>query len=292
MKRHIRSIGSASILALAAAAISATPANAATCYDWNDDTTPVINSITVSPSSVELSPGLSSLVTVAINVTDPLVLADCDYDGIRNDPHRSGVWMVQTNIDLMTAPSGGWMTSDIESAVLVSGSIYEGVWEARYYLTDSYSLGDWSVDVSVVDNGINENEKPDSGTFSTTKPATIAPSPSPSAPPSSPMPSASPKTVTSLSLDATPEPAKKGRAITTKARLRAASGPMAATVVRFYFRDKGGSTWRYRGKDVTNTKGIASRGFTARRTGDWEARYAGSASYYADSAIDRVRVTR
>jgi hypothetical protein len=98
------------------------------------------------------------------------------------------------------------------------------------------------------------------------------------------------KATTYLTLNATPEPADKGETIKAKAKLRTASGPLVNRTVRFYFRAKGASGWTYRAKDLTNSRGIALRKFTARRTGDWQARYSGSSSYLSDKAIDRVRV--
>ena len=98
--------------------------------------------------------------------------------------------------------------------------------------------------------------------------------------------------VSRLTLNATPEPVERGTTITAKARLRTASAPMANWYVRYYFRPKGATGWTYRGRDATNSRGVAVRRFTARRTGDWQARYTGSATYLPDRAVDRVKVVR
>jgi DNA-binding beta-propeller fold protein YncE len=98
------------------------------------------------------------------------------------------------------------------------------------------------------------------------------------------------KVLTYLTLNATPEPAGKGETIKAKAKLRTASGPLVNRTVKFYFRAEGASGWTYRAKDTTNSRGIAVRKFTARKTGDWQVRYNGSASYLADRATDRVKV--
>jgi hypothetical protein len=72
--------------------------------------------------------------------------------------------------------------------------------------------------------------------------------------------------------------------------LRTASGPLVNRTLRFYFRARGASAWVYRAKDLTDSRGIAVQKFTARRTGDWQARYAGSTIYQSDKAIDGVKV--
>jgi hypothetical protein len=291
VNRLARGIAAMSGIALASTVAVASPANAATCYDFNDETAPVVNSITVTPSSVELKPGLTSLVTVTVTVTDPIGLANCDYDGAYNDPYASGIWWIQTRIDLMTPQSGGYMTSDFEDATLASGTIYDGVWEAKYYLTDSYSLGNWSVDVTVVDNGINEQVRPDSGTFTTTKPSVVVSPPPIVSPTPTPAPAPT-KATTYLTIDATPEPATLGETIKGKAKLRTAAGPLANRTVKFYFRAKGQTGWTYRSHDTTNSLGVALRKFTARKTGEWQARYAGSTTHLSDKAIDSVKVVR
>ena len=271
MHRLARGIAAMSGLALVGSLAVASPARADTCYDWDDDTAPVVKSITVTPSSVTLKPGLSSLVTVSIAVTDPVGPADCDSDGVYSDSYSSGVWTVDTGIDLMTSQSGGYQTSDAEDAALTSGTIYDGVWEAKYYLTDSHSFGSWSVDVAVYDNGINKVERPDSGTFTATAPSTA-------------------RTTTHLSVNATPEPAERGTTLKAIAKLRTANGPLAARTVKYYFRPMGATGWTYRSKATTNSRGVAVRKFTARKSGEWQARFSGSASLRSDIATDSVKV--
>jgi DNA-binding beta-propeller fold protein YncE len=98
------------------------------------------------------------------------------------------------------------------------------------------------------------------------------------------------KAPTYLTLNVTPEPAYKKETIKAKAKLRTDAGPVSGTTVRFYFRAKGSSAWTYRAKDTTSNRGIAIRKFSARTTGHWRVRFAGSAVYLADRATDRVKV--
>ena len=100
------------------------------------------------------------------------------------------------------------------------------------------------------------------------------------------------RTATILSLDATPEPAHRGATLRAKAKLRTAAGPLANRVVKFYFRVSGATAWTYRAKATTNSRGLAVRQFTARRTGVWKARFTGSTRYLPDQATDRVKVIR
>jgi DNA-binding beta-propeller fold protein YncE len=109
------------------------------------------------------------------------------------------------------------------------------------------------------------------------------------APPAAPPQPAAKKTTT-LTLNVTPEPAMKGDTLKAKAKLRTAAGPLANRVVRFYFRARGASTWTYRGKDATNSRGVAVQRFTARKSGVWKARYPGTPTLLPDVATDRVKV--
>ncbi len=99
------------------------------------------------------------------------------------------------------------------------------------------------------------------------------------------------KKATYLNLNVTPEPAEKGSTVKAKSKLRTTSGPLTNRVVTFYFRAKGADHWTYRAKETTNSRGIAVRTFTVRKSGVWQARYAGSSVYLADKAVDRVKVS-
>jgi len=105
-----------------------------------------------------------------------------------------------------------------------------------------------------------------------------------------PPPVAVTRTPTLLSLDVRPEPAVKGASVKAKAKLRTAAGPLANRVVRFYFRSNSRSSWAFRATVTTNSRGVAVRRFTARRSGAWSVRYAGSPAFLPDSATDRVKV--
>ena len=288
MNRTIVGMTTAVGALLTATVVSATPAAAATCYDFDDTHAPVVNSVSVSPGAITVQSGLSSAVVVSVHVTDPVALEDCDYDTLLNDSYASGTWWVPTRIDFMSGSGGGYVSSDTEDAVLTSGTIYDGVWQATYYLTTAHKYGSWSVDVTAYDNGVNKVERPDTGVFSVAAAPVVVPTPTPTPTPTPAAPPA--KRTTYLSVNASPEPAEKGATIKAKAKLRTSAGPLAGRAVSFYFRAKGSSTWSLRARGTTNSLGLVVKRFTARKTGDWQVRYAGSSTHTPDRAIDTVKV--
>lgn len=68
------------------------------------------------------------------------------------------------------------------------------------------------------------------------------------------------------------------------------AGPLAQAPVRIYHRPVGG-TWRYVTAARTDARGVWRQRVRVRRTGDWQVRYAGTATLLPDSSpVRRIRV--
>jgi hypothetical protein len=93
-------------------------------------------------------------------------------------------------------------------------------------------------------------------------------------------------------LNAAPEPVKKGKQLTAKGVLKSDGKLLAGASVRIYFKPATGKTWIYKGTAKTNAKGVYSKKFTAAKTGTWKAVYAGTAARNAASAVDTVKVVK
>jgi len=82
---------------------------------------------------------------------------------------------------------------------------------------------------------------------------------------------------TTLTLNASPEPAKKGRTITARGVHRGFTGwgadyeSYVGVKIRYYFSTKSSGPWTYMGYAKTDKRGAYSKGFVARRTGYWKA---------------------
>ncbi|WP_430784773.1 hypothetical protein [Actinoplanes sp. G11-F43] len=98
------------------------------------------------------------------------------------------------------------------------------------------------------------------------------------------------KRPSSLSLNATPEPVRKGKKLTAKGVLKINGKAFAGAAVRVYFKADGASAYTYKGAAKTNAKGAYSKAFTATRSGTWKSVYAGSNARDAASAVDGVQV--
>lgn len=111
------------------------------------------------------------------------------------------------------------------------------------------------------------------------------------------------KRVTKLTLNASPEPVKKGNAITVTGSLKRIDGgvvgnfydstfvPYASKDVRLYFDPSGSDPVVFGGTVKTNSKGVYSKKFTAKRDGTWYATFAGtSGNASSASARDYVDV--
>lgn len=98
------------------------------------------------------------------------------------------------------------------------------------------------------------------------------------------------KRPSSLSLNATPEPVKKGKKLTAKGVLKVNGKVFSGATVKVYFKATGASAYTYKGAARTNAKGVYTKAFTATRSGVWKAVYAGSNARNAASAVDGVKV--
>ncbi|BEL10652.1 hypothetical protein Q0Z83_088430 [Actinoplanes sichuanensis] len=93
-----------------------------------------------------------------------------------------------------------------------------------------------------------------------------------------------------LTLNASPEPVRKGRKITAKGILKVDGKGYAAARVKVFFKANGASTWTYKGTAVTNAKGVYGKRFTAVRSGVWKAVYEGDLKREPAAAGDAVKV--
>jgi len=99
------------------------------------------------------------------------------------------------------------------------------------------------------------------------------------------------KRPSSLTLDASPEPVKKGKTLTTKGTLKIDGKVLSGAQVKIYFKATGATSYTYKGAATTNSKGIYSKSFTASKTGIWKATYAGSTTRNSAIAYDAVKVS-
>ncbi|WP_433792792.1 hypothetical protein [Actinoplanes sp. CA-252034] len=93
-----------------------------------------------------------------------------------------------------------------------------------------------------------------------------------------------------LTLNASPEPVRKGEKITAKGLLRVDGKGYAAAKVKIWFRANDATNWTYKGTATTNAKGVYSKRFTAARSGVWKAVYAGDGKRSGAAAGDAVKV--
>jgi hypothetical protein len=98
------------------------------------------------------------------------------------------------------------------------------------------------------------------------------------------------KRPSTLTLNASPEPVRKGQKITAKGLLKVNGKVYAKATVKMYFRANGASTWTYRGAATTNSRGVYSKRFTATRSGVWKAVYEGDWKRNAAVVGDAVKV--
>ncbi|MFD4125355.1 HtaA domain-containing protein [Streptomyces globisporus] len=94
--------------------------------------------------------------------------------------------------------------------------------------------------------------------------------------------------------NASPEPVRKGRTITVKGTLRSLDGTWKNTSgqsVGILFKADGSSKWTKLATVKTNSKGVFSKGFTAKKDGTWKAQFTATSSRLGTtSSGDRVDV--
>ncbi|MFE6984465.1 HtaA domain-containing protein [Streptomyces griseus] len=94
--------------------------------------------------------------------------------------------------------------------------------------------------------------------------------------------------------NASPEPVRKGRTITVKGTLRSLDGTWKNTSgqsVSILFKADGSSKWSKLATVKTNSKGVFSKGFTAKKDGTWKAQFTATSSRLGTtSSGDRVDV--
>ncbi|MBB2944641.1 hypothetical protein FB565_004374 [Actinoplanes lutulentus] len=93
-----------------------------------------------------------------------------------------------------------------------------------------------------------------------------------------------------VTLDASPEPVKKGKKITAKGTLKIDGKVLAGAKVKIYFKKKGATSYSLKATTTTNSKGVFSKKFTATKTGTWKVVYAGTGTKVAAAATDAVKV--
>lgn len=94
--------------------------------------------------------------------------------------------------------------------------------------------------------------------------------------------------------NASPEPVRKGRTITVKGTLRSLDGTWKNTCgqsVSILFKADGSTKWSKLATVKTNSKGVFSKGFTAKKDGTWKAQFTATSSRLGTtSSGDRVDV--
>ncbi|MFI7325432.1 HtaA domain-containing protein [Streptomyces rubiginosohelvolus] len=94
--------------------------------------------------------------------------------------------------------------------------------------------------------------------------------------------------------NASPEPVRKGRTITVKGTLRSLDGTWknaSGQSVSILFKADGSSKWSKLATVKTNSKGVFSKGFTAKKDGTWKAQFTATSSRLGTtSSGDRVDV--
>ncbi|MGW9459221.1 HtaA domain-containing protein [Streptomyces globisporus] len=94
--------------------------------------------------------------------------------------------------------------------------------------------------------------------------------------------------------NASPEPVRKGRTITVKGTLRSLDGTWKNTSgqsVSILFKADGSSKWTKLATVKTNSKGVFSKGFTAKKDGTWKAQFTATSSRLGTTGSgDRVDV--
>ncbi|MEU4557520.1 FixH family protein [Actinoplanes sp. NPDC023936] len=93
-----------------------------------------------------------------------------------------------------------------------------------------------------------------------------------------------------VTLNASPEPVKKGKKITAKGTLKIDGKVLAGAKVQILFKKSGAKAYTVKATVKTNSKGMYSKKFTATKTGTWKVAYAGNGTKAATSATDAVKV--
>ncbi|MEU8239480.1 FixH family protein [Actinoplanes missouriensis] len=93
-----------------------------------------------------------------------------------------------------------------------------------------------------------------------------------------------------VTLNASPEPVKKGKKITAKGTLKIDGKVLAGAKVQILFKKSGAKAYAVKATVKTNSKGMYSKKFTATKTGTWKVVYAGSGTKATASATDAVKV--
>ncbi|MEU4691876.1 hypothetical protein [Actinoplanes sp. NPDC023714] len=93
-----------------------------------------------------------------------------------------------------------------------------------------------------------------------------------------------------VTLNASPEPVKKGKKITAKGTLKVDGKVLAGAKVKIYFKKSGAKSYTLKATTTTNSKGVFSKKFTATKSGTWKVAYAGTGTKATASATDAVKV--
>ncbi|MFI5840329.1 hypothetical protein ACIA8K_11550 [Catenuloplanes sp. NPDC051500] len=98
-----------------------------------------------------------------------------------------------------------------------------------------------------------------------------------------------PATVT---LNATPEPVKKGAKLTAKGTLTSDGRKLANTKVQVWFKADGANAWTLAGSAKTNASGAYTATFTAKASGTWKAVVPATGTRNETVAYDAVKVKK
>jgi hypothetical protein len=247
---RLRALAALLSLVPAAGLFVAAPAQAAT------DIT--VKSVSLSKTTLVLSgtAGCTASITFTAVLSAPLPTEGYSLSGVGVDLYGPGTFTDDDYVDGVELAEVG-TTSTYKGSLKLCGKYGAGKFEADVYgaLVPEGATGDDDVDVTnVVTTGITVK-----------RPAT-------------------------LSLNAGPEPVKKGKTVTSKGTLKIDGKVLSGASVKIYFKAKGASSYTYKGTAKTSSKGAYSKGFKATKSGTWKATYAGSTTRNSASATDAVAV--
>lgn len=235
-------------------------------YAECEEVPPVVDSVTVDPSTLVITSAYAKTVTVTIHAHDEGGWDDCAND-FNGGYATSGIRGL--DVSLSGETDYGYASTTVTQ---ISGDAYAGVWQATGEIDHNDGLGVWSVEVDLEDNDYNEIYDEHAAYFDV-KHATK---------------------VTKFSADA--DAVSKGQPVTLAGkflRLEAYSGyEPAAAEISYYFKRAGSDTWTAKGTAASvGATGKFTKQFTAKATGTWAVRFLGHGNYTPSNVASyRVKV--
>ncbi|MEV6341895.1 hypothetical protein [Actinoplanes sp. NPDC051851] len=240
------------VAAPAAGILVGSPAQAVTT------STITVKSVSVSPSSLTLGTAKCASVAFSATLSDVLPTDGYAYTGVGVDVYAPGAGDDDDTVASVEFAQVG-STATYKGTTKICGKSGAGKFEALVYgvLVPTTATTDDDFEMTNI----------------VTKTITV-------------------KRPSTLSLNASPEPVKKGKKLTAKGTLKIDGKVLSGASVKIYFQASGSKTWTLKGTATTSSKGVYTKKFTATKTGTWKAVYAGTATKVSASATDAVKVTK